>query len=159
MNRTKTKKELSEDWIILGEEDNGQSSEPKLFLNEFLEENQVKFPFVSEIRKVWLSKKGTGYCIETEHFIEFLWKKDKRTKMLIEALAHFINEGQGNLLALCLQESDVQRKTEASKPKVTIIANKKEKIIWYGSDDGKKYSVYPLTELEEYITGEQNPLI
>ncbi|HET6747597.1 MAG TPA: hypothetical protein VFH06_05830 [Candidatus Saccharimonadales bacterium] len=121
------------------------------FLNDWLVENpknkQVQF-LITEVKRAQSNK---GFIVSTEKFNVFLWKNAKLTKMLIEALDHYINESRfGYELYVVLKKP--------TKADFSIAANDESRITWFTSKNGYTTSEENATSQEEVeITG--NPLI
>lgn len=131
------------------EESNGNGSLE--FLNDWLIENpknkQKEF-LITEVKRVQSNK---GFIVSTEKFNVFMWKNAKLTKMLVEALDHYINESKfGYELYVVLKSP--------TKSDFSIAANDETKITWFTSKNG-------YTTLEENATSQTtedtglNPLI
>lgn len=67
----------------------------KPFLKEWIEKNPSAIGKPCLITKVRLSKKGTGYLVETEDFNCFLWVNARNTKSFVEAITHYSELGEG----------------------------------------------------------------
>lgn len=121
------------------------------FLNDWLVENpknkQVEF-LITEVKRAQSNK---GFIVSTEKFNVFLWKNAKLTKMLIEALDHYINESKfGYELYVVLKKP--------TKAEFSIAANDESKITWFTSKNGYTTSEENAFLAEEVVTT-GNPLI
>lgn len=131
------------------EESNGTGSLE--FLNDWLKENpknkQKEF-LITEIKRVQSNK---GFLISTTHFNVFAWKNAKLTKMLIEALDHYVNTSKyGYELYIVLKSP--------TKPDYSIAADEETRITWFTSKNGYTTSEQNATSLEE-VDSDINPLI
>lgn len=121
------------------------------FLNDWLVENpknkQTEF-LITEVKRVQSNK---GFIVSTEKFNVFMWKNAKLTKMLIEALDHYINESKfGYELYVVLKKP--------TKAEFSIAANDETKITWFASKNGYTTSEEnAISQNEVEIIG--NPLI
>lgn len=131
------------------EESNGSGSLD--FLNDWLVENpknkQTEF-LITEVKRAQSNK---GFIVSTEKFNVFLWKNAKLTKMLIEALDHYVNESKfGFELYVVLKKP--------TKADFSIAANDETKITWFTSKNGYTTSEEnAISQDEVETTG--NPLI
>lgn len=158
VRQTASKLQQSDEWVSFSDDSSEGTGSNRPFLEEYLEETVVKFPLISLVEEVYLSKSGKGYVVRSEEFSIFLWKNNKLSKMLIEALKHYISQGEGNTLAIRVNGLKENKKTKETTPDYELIANKNKIIPWYMDNAGKKYSVLPISESEEYIS-KMNPLI
>lgn len=131
------------------EETNGTGSLE--FLNDWLTENpknkQKEF-LITEIKRVQSNK---GYLISTTHFNVFAWKNAKLTKMLIEALDHYVNVSKfGYELYIVLKNP--------TKSEYSIAADEETKITWFSTKNGFTTSEQNAISQEEVDTN-TNPLI
>lgn len=131
------------------EESNGNGSLD--FLNDWLVENpknkQKEF-LITEVKRVQSNK---GFIVSTEKFNVFMWKNAKLTKMLIEALEHYVNESKfGYELYVVLKSP--------TKADFSIAANDETKISWFTSKNGYTTSEDNASSQEEVVTT-GNPLI
>lgn len=121
------------------------------FLNDWLVENpkNKKTEFlITEVKRVQSNK---GFICSTTDFNVFMWKNAKLTKMLIEALDHYINESKfGYELYVVLKKPN--------KPEFSIAANDESKITWFMAKNGYTTLEENATSLEEVVTT-GNPLI
>lgn len=131
------------------EESNGTGSLD--FLNDWLVENpkNKKTEFlITEVKRVQSNK---GFICSTTDFNVFMWKNAKLTKMLIEALDHYVNESKyGFALYVVLKKPN--------KPEFSIAANDETKITWFTSKNGYTTSEENAISQEEVDTT-INPLI
>lgn len=99
------------------------------FLNDWLEanpKNKTKQFLITEIRR---TKSDKGYLISTTHFNVFIWKKQKLTTMLIEALDAYVNTFEhGYALYVVL-------KTPTSKD-FSLAMDEDEMVTWFASKNG-----------------------
>ena len=121
------------------------------FLNDWLVENpknkQKEF-LITEVKRV---QSNRGFIVSTEKFNCFLWKNAKLTKMLIEALDHYINESKfGFELYVVLKVP--------TKADFSIAANDETRITWFVSKNGYTTSEENAISQEEVVTT-GNPLI
>ena len=131
------------------EESNGNGS--REFLNDWLTENpkNKKTEFlITEVKRVQSKK---GFIVSTEDFNVFMWKNAKLTKILIEALEHYVNESKfGYELYVVLKKPN--------KADFSIAANDESRITWFTSKNGFTTSEEnAISPNEVEITG--NPLI
>ena len=121
------------------------------FLNDWLVENpkNKKTEFlITEVKRVQSNK---GFICSTTDFNVFMWKNAKLTKMLVEALDHYINESKfGYELYVVLKKPN--------KAEFSIAANDESKITWFASKNGFTTLEENATSLEEVDTT-VNPLI
>jgi hypothetical protein len=121
------------------------------FLNDWLKENpknKTREFLITEVKRVQSNK---GFLISTTHFNVFAWKNAKLTKMLIEALDHYINESKyGYELYVVLKSP--------TKPDYSLAADEETKITWFTTKNGYTTSEQNATSLEEVDT-DTNPLI
>lgn len=131
------------------EDNNGTGSLE--FLNDWLIENpknkQKEF-LITEIKRVQSNK---GFLISTTHFNVFAWKNAKLTKMLIEALDHYVNVSRFGY------ELYVVLKTP-TKADYSIAADEETKITWFSSKNGYTTSEQNATS-QEIADTDINPLI
>lgn len=121
------------------------------FLNDWLVENpknkQTEF-LITEVKRVQSNK---GFIVSTEKFNVFMWKNAKLTKMLVEALDHYINESKfGYELYVVLKKPN--------KADFSIAANDESKITWFASKNGFTTSEENAISQDEVVTT-GNPLI
>lgn len=121
------------------------------FLNDWLVENpkNKKTEFlITEVKRVQSNK---GFIVSTESFNVFMWKNAKLTKMLVEALDHYVNVSKfGYELYVVLKKP--------TKADFSIAANDETKVTWFTSKNGFTTSEENAISAEEVeITG--NPLI
>ena|SRR5687767_13178526 len=121
------------------------------FLNDWLVENpknkQTEF-LITEVKRVQSNK---GFIVSTEKFNVFMWKNAKLTKMLIEALDHYINESKfGFELYVVLKKP--------TKADFSIAANDESRITWFTSKNGYTTSEENAISQDEVVTT-GNPLI
>lgn len=99
------------------------------FLNDWLVENpknkQREF-LITEVKRVQSNK---GFIVSTEKFNVFMWKNAKLTKMLIEALDHYINESKFGFELYVVLKSP-------TKAEFSIAANDETRITWFSSKNG-----------------------
>lgn len=131
------------------EESNGNGALD--FLNDWLVENpknkQTEF-LITEVKRVQSNK---GFIVSTEKFNVFMWKNAKLTKMLIEALDHYVNESKfGYELYVVLKKP--------TKADFSIAANDESRITWFTSKNGYTTSEENATSQDEVVTT-GNPLI
>lgn len=121
------------------------------FLNDWLVENpknkQREF-LITEVKRVQSNK---GFIVSTEKFNVFMWKNAKLTKMLIEALDHYINESKYGFELYVVLKSP-------TKADFSIAANDETKITWFSSKNGYTTSEENAISREEVVTT-GNPLI
>lgn len=121
------------------------------FLNDWLVENpknkQTEF-LITEVKRVQSNK---GFIVSTEKFNVFMWKNAKLTKMLVEALDHYINESKfGYELYVVLKKP--------TKADFSIAANDESRITWFTSKNGyTTLEENAISQDEVETTG--NPLI
>ena len=150
----KSGKDLLGSWVSLVDTNPVVQRREIPFLDEYIETNHPKLPILSEVQEVIFVKSGKGYLIVTELFSVFVWKRSKLATTLIEALTIYLDRGRGYVLAVICDAVD-----NNNKPSFYIAANKDiEEITYYLSDDGKKYSVLPISNTEKYVN-DINPLI
>lgn len=121
------------------------------FLNDWLVENpknkQKEF-LITEVKRVQSNK---GFIVSTEKFNVFMWKNAKLTKMLVEALDHYINQSKFGFELYVVLKSP-------TKAEFSIAANDESRITWFSSKNGYTTSGENATSLEEVVTT-GNPLI
>lgn len=121
------------------------------FLNDWLIENpknkQREF-LITEVKRVQSNK---GFIVSTEKFNVFMWKNAKLTKMLVEALDHYINESKFGFELYVVLKSP-------TKADFSIAANDEKRITWFTSKNGYTTSEENAISREEVVTT-GNPLI
>lgn len=121
------------------------------FLNDWLVENpknkQKEF-LITEVKRVQSNK---GFIVSTEKFNVFMWKNAKLTKMLVEALDHYINESKFGFELYVVLKSP-------TKADFSIAANDETRITWFASKNGYTTSEESAISQEEVVTT-GNPLI
>ena len=112
------------------------------FFEDYVEENpdDIKVGDILKIHSLVLTKKRKGYMVRTDKFDFHIWKNNKITKQLLEALKVWTQEGTGKALYVQVTAMNVDG--------LKLAANKAEDVNWYGF--GGKYSIYPISmeELE-----------
>lgn len=92
-----------------------------------------------QVTEIVAVKSGKGYLLKTSHFQVFIWKNSTVAKFLVEALLHWVKEGNGKALYV----QCINSKNECFR----IASSKGEECIWYSN--GKKYSISPLLDIPE----------
>lgn len=133
------------------EEESSSGNGSLEFLNDWLVENpknKKKEFLITEIKRV---QSGKGYTVSTTDFNVFLWKNAKITKLLLEALDHYVNKSKfGYELYVVLKHTN--------KAEFQIAADEESKITWFTSKNGFTTSEENATSQEEVDTN-VNPLI
>jgi len=131
-------------------EETESSSSEILFYGDWASSQKKlpKEPFL--IESIKKTKKGKGYMVHTSAFVCFLYKNNKLTKMLMEAIETFCANGTGNSLYIV----PISKEKDGFK----IAADKTTPCNWYSNQ--KEYSVFPLMDLpDEYDIGQGNPFV
>lgn len=99
-----------------------------------------------EVIEILKAKSGKGYLVKTTDFACWLWKKQKLTNQLIEALESYCKNGGYSLFVVAITDK---------QDGYRIACDKEMSSLWY--TDGKKYSKEAIPE-EQQETGE-NPFL
>ncbi len=121
------------------------------FLNDWLvlnPKNKKKEFLITEVKRVQSNK---GFLISTTEFNVFAWKNAKITKMLVEALDHYVNESKYGFELYIVLNSP-------TKSEYQIAADEDTKITWFTSKNGYTTSEQNAISLAEVDT-DINPLI
>ena len=149
-----TKKDLLAKWSNIETDRPANEDKYVPFLEDYLQENEVTLPIISEICVVIAVKSGKGYLLVCEDFTVFSFKKSKLSTLIVEALKVFVERGNGHRLAVIVTSI-----SKEGKPTWNISANKEDDpITYYMDDEGKKFSTYPLTNTDKYVDA-INPLL
>lgn len=107
------------------------------FLEDYLEENpgDIKIGDTLKVHTIVLTNKKKGYMVRTDKFDFHIWKSNKVTKQLIEALKVWVEQGQGKALYCQIKKLD-------GRDGLMLGAAKDETVSWYSF--GGKYSIYPI---------------
>lgn len=108
----------------------------KLFATEYLAANKKELDREFTVTEILLARSGKGYMVHTENFICWLWKKQKLTTMLIEALKAYTETSRGCHIFVQL--------TNKNKDCFVIGANTDVECRWYDLGN-ESYSLTPLT--------------
>lgn len=108
----------------------------KLFATEYLAANKKEIDREFTVTEILLARSGKGYMVHTENFICWLWKKQKLTTMLIEALKTYTETSRGCHIFVQL--------TNKNKDCFVIGANTDVECRWYDLGN-ESYSLTPLT--------------
>jgi len=117
------------------------------FLSEELFKKEKLANRQFQVLEVVKAQSGKGYCLKTELFMHFVWKNDKTTKFLIEALETWVKKGEGKPIYVCLG------KTYKDKPR--LASDKAGSCNWFSN--GKKYTLEEITDTD--TTSEVNPFL
>lgn len=99
------------------------------FLNEFLEQNPKNKTQQFLVKEIVRVKSGKGYLVITEDFSCFLWKNQALSKMLMEALEHWVNNpDSGYCLYVFLKDP--------KKQDFTMASDKEQPTTWFASKNG-----------------------
>lgn len=125
---------------------NGQLS----FLPDWLEENpknkETQF-LVTEIKRV---QSGKGYMAITNKFAVFLWKNSKISKLLVEALEHWVeNQNTGYCLYVVLKDP--------KKPDYSLASDPDSQTTWFTSKNG--YTTLEPDVSSQDQSGTENPFL
>lgn len=99
------------------------------FLNEWLESNPKNKETTFLVKEIASVQSGKGYRVICDSFQGFIWKNQKLTKLLIEALEVWIKERE-NGYALFLVLNDPK------KPDFTLACDKDIPVTWFASKNG-----------------------
>ena len=83
-------------------DDTSSNSGSLPFLNDFIKKAKNLKTDTFPITEVVRVKSDKGYMVKTEKFMCFLWKNQKVTQQLIEALEFYINSGKGYEISVFL---------------------------------------------------------
>jgi len=130
-------------------DDTSSNSGSLPFLQDFIKKakslKQDTYPVV-EITRVRSDK---GYMVKTEKFMCFLWKNQKITGQLIEALEFYIESGKG--YEICVFLPDVK------KDDFKLGVNFEQEVTWFTSKNG-----FTTTQEESVCQGinpDKNPFL
>lgn len=113
--------------LLLTEENNFSGNIP--WLKEWLKANPKSKETKFLITEVIASSKGNGYRVVSEYLQHWIWKNNKETKFLIEALEHYCsNPDSGYALFICV--------TNKEEAKASIGIDKEIKMEWYATKKG-----------------------
>jgi hypothetical protein len=113
------------------EQEESSSSGDLPFCEEYLKENPKNNGKVLQVREVFAVKSGKGYLIKTDECIGWLWRKEKTTSQLLEALQYYVEIQHGFGLFLVLDKN--------AKAKFKLAVDSEVECSWFG--DEKKYTV------------------
>lgn len=118
-----------------------------VFLEDYLEENpgDVKIGDTLKVHTIVLTKKKKGYMVRTDKFDFHIWKSNKVTKQLIQALSLWIEEEKGKAIYCQVNKLD-------GKNGLVLGAAKDENVSWYCV--AGKYSIYPIVA-EDFDTSRE----
>lgn len=119
----------------------------KLFATEYLAANKKELDKEFTVTEIMLARSGKGYMVHTEYFICWLWKKQKLTGMLIDALKIYASTSKGSHLFVQL--------TNKNKDCFVIGANTDVECRWYDLGNGS----FSLTPSNTSSTEEGNPFL
>ena len=75
------------------------------FAKDYLEENPKENKKEFDIEELWLVQSNKGYMFRTDKFIGFLFKNQKTTKQILEALKYYVEQQDGYQLVAVLDKS------------------------------------------------------
>lgn len=97
------------------------------YLKKFPKDNGKAFP----VKEIILARSGKGYLASTDSFLCWLWKREKTTALLLEALQAYVDQRYGYTIVAVLDKGD--------KNGFKLGVDSELPCMWYGS--AKKYSV------------------
>jgi hypothetical protein len=116
--------------ITFFEENNASNSSCDIFADEYLELHPSENGTTHVVEEITLVKSNKGYMLITKLFKVFCWKNSSVAKLLVEALAIYVEQKYGYAVVVVLD------KTAQNKYRLGI--DGEMQTTWYGS--GKKYS-------------------
>lgn len=100
------------------------------FAADFLKANPNQHGKAFPITECLLARSGKGYMLKTDKFICWIWKKEKTTQLLLQALEVYVRDTYGYSIVAVLDKG--------AKNGFKLGLDPDSPCMWYGS--GKKYT-------------------
>lgn len=119
------------------------------FAKEYLEENPKENKKEFLIEEIWRVQSDKGYMVRTDKFLSFLFKNQKTTKQILEALKYYCEKQDGYALVCVLDKS--------AKNSVKIGVDFDKPTSWFTSGN-ERYSTQE-SDWGADINGNENPFL
>lgn len=129
------------------DEPNSSGSLP--FAKDYLEENPRENKKEFEIEEFWLVQSNKGYMFRTDKFIGFLFKNQKTTKQILEALKYYTENQDGYALVAVLDKG--------AKNSYRLGVDFDKPTSWFTSGN-ERYATHELDSGQD-INGNANPFL
>lgn len=129
------------------DEPNSSGSLP--FAKDYLEENPRENKKEFEIEELWLVQSNKGYMFRTDRFIGFLFKNQKTTKQMLEALKYYTENQDGYALVAVLDKG--------AKNSYRLGVDFDKPTSWFTSGN-ERYAIHELDSGQD-INGNANPFL